>query len=108
MFAPAEKNFSPAPVMTITCTWGYYTNERMKASGWTPAEAGCVGDTESNDGPGAVCFFSRKDLGKEEGLAIIAAEDEKTRETHLFYARIDITPEHQNTSASGGASGNAR
>lgn len=73
----------------------YYTNERMRSAGWTPAEQGCVGDKEENDGPGVACFFSKKAAGKEEGLAIIVAEDEKTKETHIFYARIDITPEHQ-------------
>jgi len=80
---------------------GYYTNDRMKAAGWTPSEKGCVGDNEKNDGPGAACFFTRKGQGKDEGLAIIVAEDDKTKQTEIFYARIDITPDQKDAGASG-------
>jgi hypothetical protein len=69
----------------------YYSNERMKAAGWTPNEKGCVGDTEDQSAHGAVCFYERKDKQKDEGLAIVIAQDEKTRKTNLFYARIDMT-----------------
>jgi hypothetical protein len=69
----------------------FYTNERMKASGWTPSEKGCVGDTEGEKNTGAVCFYQRKDGGKPEGLAIIIAQDEKKKETDIFYARIDLS-----------------
>ncbi len=69
----------------------YYSNERMKAAGWTPSDRGCIGDTEDKDKQGAVCLFKRKDGTKEEGLAIILAQDEKTKKTEIFYARIDLT-----------------
>jgi hypothetical protein len=69
----------------------FYTAERMKASGWTPNDKGCVGDTEDKKNQGAVCFFQRKDGAKQEGLAIIVAEDEKAKLTNIFYARIDMT-----------------
>lgn len=77
----------------------FYTNERMQAAGWTPAEQGCVGDTESRDGLGGTCLFTRKSAGKEEGLAIIVAEDPETSQTHIFYARIDVTPDPRNTTS---------
>ena len=70
----------------------FYTNDRMKSAGWTPNEKGCVGDTEGEKSQGAVCFYQRKDKGLQEGLAIILAQDEKTKETDIFYARIDMTP----------------
>jgi hypothetical protein len=70
----------------------FYSNERMKAAGWTPNEKGCVGDTEGEKSTGAVCFYQRKDKGLQEGLAIILAQDEKTKQTDIFYARIDMTP----------------
>lgn len=76
----------------------FYNNERMKAAGWTPNEKGCVGDTEDKKGQGAVCFFTRKDGNKQEGLAIIVAQDEKTKQTHIFYARIDMTQPAQSPS----------
>lgn len=69
----------------------FYSNERMKTAGWTPNEKGCIGDTEDKKNQGAVCLFTRKDGDKQEGLAIIVAEDEKTKQTSIFYARIDMT-----------------
>lgn len=69
----------------------FYSNERMKAAGWTPSDKGCVGDTEDKESHGAICLFKRKDGNKEEGLAIVVALDEKTKKTEIFYARIDMT-----------------
>ena len=69
----------------------YYTNERMKAAGWTPSERGCIGDTEEKDkSHGAVCLFKRKDGPKEEGLAIVLGQDEKTKKTEVIYVRIEL------------------
>jgi hypothetical protein len=70
---------------------GFYSNDRMKSVGWIPNEKGCIGDTQDEKSQGAICLFSRKDGGKDEGLAIIVAENEKTRTTEIFYARIDLT-----------------
>jgi hypothetical protein len=69
----------------------FYTVERMKATGWTPNEKGCIGDTEDEKNQGVICLYQRKDGEKQEGLAIIVAQDEKTKLTNLFYARIDMT-----------------
>ena len=69
----------------------FYSNDRMKAAGWAANDKGCTGDMEDKKNHGAICFFSRKDTGKEEGLAIIIAQDEKLPETNIFYARIDTT-----------------
>ena len=69
----------------------FYTADRMKTAGWTPHDKGCIGDTEDKKNQGVVCIFQRKDGDKQEGLAIIVAENEKTKQTDLFYARIDMT-----------------
>jgi hypothetical protein len=69
----------------------FYTNDRMKAAGWTPNDKGCVGDSEDSQNHGAMCLFQRKENGKDEGLAIVIAQDEKISETNIFYARIDMT-----------------
>ena len=69
----------------------FYSVERMKAVGWIANDKGCTGDTADSKNHGAVCLFSRKDGGKEEGLAILVAQDEKLPETNIFYARIDTT-----------------
>ncbi|HXM33669.1 MAG TPA: hypothetical protein VN920_00645 [Pyrinomonadaceae bacterium] len=69
----------------------FYNADRMKATGWTANEKGCIGDTEDQKNQGAVCLFQRKDGDKKEGLAIITTEDQKTKQTDIFYARIDLT-----------------
>jgi hypothetical protein len=69
----------------------FYTKERMKLSGWIASEQGCVGDTEDQKSQGAVCSFHRQDGRKKEGLAIVLAQDEKSKQTDIFYARIDLT-----------------
>ncbi|HJP93969.1 MAG TPA: hypothetical protein VJ875_18570 [Pyrinomonadaceae bacterium] len=69
----------------------FYSNDRMKAAGWIANDKGCVGDTEDTKNHGALCIFSRKDGDKEEGLAIVVAQDEKLPETNIFYARIDTS-----------------
>ena len=71
----------------------FYSVERMKSAGWKTDDKGCFGDTEGKKSEGTVCFFTRKDESKEEGLAIILAEDEQSGQTDIFYARIDVTDE---------------
>jgi len=68
----------------------FYTADRMKATGWSPHDQGCMGDTEEKN-QGAVCLFKRKDGDKDEVLAIIVAENEKSKQTDIFYARVDTT-----------------
>jgi hypothetical protein len=68
----------------------FYSNDRMRAAGWTPSDKGCVGDTEDKDTHGAVCLYKRNDGKQEEGLAIVLAQDEKTKKTEIFYARIEL------------------
>jgi hypothetical protein len=69
----------------------FYTIDLMKSAGWSPSQKGCFGDTEDQKNQGAVCLFQRQDGGKKEGLGIIVAEDQKTKQTNIFYARIDLT-----------------
>lgn len=71
----------------------FYSKERMKVAGWIANEKGCTGDTEDTKNHGAVCLYEKKDAGKDEGLAIIVAQDEKLPDTNIFYARIDLTEE---------------
>lgn len=71
----------------------FYTADRMKATGWTTDSGGCTASSPSSGttAGGAFCFFGKKDGGKEYGLAIIAAQDDKSKQTQIFYVRIDIT-----------------
>jgi hypothetical protein len=67
-----------------------YSVRRMKAAGWTAHEAGCVGDSGIEASQGAVCLFVRPNDARENGLAIIVAEEPEKGETHIFYARFDL------------------
>jgi hypothetical protein len=69
----------------------FYAKERMRSTGWVASEQGCVGDMEDQKSQGAVCFFNRQDGKKKEGLAIVLAQDEKSKRTDIFYVRIDLT-----------------
>ncbi len=74
----------------------FYTADRMKSSGWNSNDnMGCTGGTtdssSSTQGAGAFCFFGKTVNGKDTGLAIIVAQDDKTKQTQIFYVRIDIT-----------------
>lgn len=69
----------------------FYTQDRMKSSGWNSDTVGCQGGTGESGSQGAICFYGKKEGDKEFGLAIFIAQDDKTKETHLFYARIDVT-----------------
>ena len=69
----------------------FYTKERMKSAGWVASDRGCICDTEDQKSQGGVCLFNRQDGKKKEGLAIILAQDEKSKQTDIFYARIDLT-----------------
>ena len=71
----------------------FYTKERMKSFGWIASQQGCVGDTQDQKSQGAVCMFNRQDGASNEGLAIVVAQDEKSKQTDIFYARIDLTSE---------------
>jgi hypothetical protein len=69
----------------------FYSRERMNSAGWAPHDQGCVGDNKETEGHGTVCLFTRKDHGKEEGLAIVMSQPEKSGETNIIYARFDMT-----------------
>ena len=70
----------------------FYSAERMQATGWNAESGGCTGNASANPLPqGAFCFFGKKEEGKDIGLAIVITQDDKTRQTQIFYVRIDVT-----------------
>lgn len=69
----------------------FYTVERMTEAGWNTSETnGCMGDTQTAE-VGAICLFGKQSDTQNEILAIVAAQDEATGETAVFFARIDAT-----------------
>jgi hypothetical protein len=76
----------------IKAVQDFYTAERMQASGWNSDSNGCTGNATSDQLPqGAFCIFNKKEDGKELGLAIVVTQDDKTKQTQIFYVRIDLT-----------------
>ena len=70
----------------------FYTDEKMKESGWDAGDMGCIGDAQGGAAAGgAVCFFTKETEGKQEALAIIVAADDTTKKTQIFFARIDLS-----------------
>ena len=68
----------------------FYTKARMKEAGWDTDEKGCIGDTEDQEAHGATCFFKRRTGNLDEGLALIVGQDQKTKQTEIFYVRIEL------------------
>ena len=73
----------------------FYTKERMQAAGWNdPDMPGCTGENPGSSGSanaGGLCLFAKQEGGKGSLLAIIAAEDAKTKQTQLFFTRVSGT-----------------
>jgi hypothetical protein len=72
----------------------FYTEERMKAQGWTAENGGCTAMTGNNSsgGSGGFCLFTKKDGDKDIGLFIFTAKDDKSNQTQLFYVRVTASP----------------
>ena len=70
----------------------FYTKDRMVAAGWdADSSGGCeaqTGQTQSQSGAQDMCFFSKTEGTKEVGLVILMVQDDKTKNTQLFYARV--------------------
>ena len=77
----------------------FYSVERMQANGWKAADLSgtpgsqqsCVGDQSSGNSTGELCVFGKQEGNKEILLAIVVAEDAKTKQADVFYARIDAS-----------------
>jgi len=76
---------------TPTDVMNFYTAARMKASGWEAGDASpCVSGSETGiPQVGAFCVFQKTQNGKQAQLAILAAPDEQTRQTHIFFLRLE-------------------
>jgi hypothetical protein len=78
---------------------GFYTVERMQANGWQAADMSgstqdqlsCVGDTSDGGSAGALCLFAKQQGQQKLLLALVVAQNEQTKQTEVFYARIDVS-----------------
>jgi len=79
---------------------GVYTAERMQSNGWKAADmsgtaqgqSSCVGDQSGDkSSSGALCLFTKEDGAQKPLLAIVVAQNQDTKQTEVFYARIDVS-----------------
>jgi hypothetical protein len=71
----------------------FYTDERMTANGWDPSGGTtCTNSSAqgtSTVGAGAICVFSKQKDNIQ--LAIIASQDDQTKQTNVFFLRLEAS-----------------
>jgi hypothetical protein len=67
----------------------FYTTARMASApyNWSSDASGCTTGQQVIAQAGAFCAFTKQQGDKQIGLLIITAQDEKTKETSVFFLR---------------------
>ncbi len=70
----------------------FYTSQKMKTSGWEAGkDSTCLsGSDQGMTQIGVLCGFTKKAGNQETGLLIIAAPDDQTKQTNVFFLRIEV------------------
>jgi hypothetical protein len=67
----------------------FYTADRMKSSGWDSQDTGgCSASAGTSGVAGGVCVFQQTGGSKNNALMIVIAQDDKTKQTQLFFIRV--------------------
>ena len=71
----------------------FYSNERMTAAGWNlKDEPGCAAGGDATAGGGGFCIFGKgQGTANQKGsvLFIVLAQDDKTKQTQVYYVRLE-------------------
>ena len=73
----------------------FYANEKMVSAGWNGKDQpGCTGGTSDAGLGGAICIFGKGEGPGKGGAALfmMIGQDEKTKQTNIFYVRVEGTP----------------
>jgi hypothetical protein len=74
----------------------FYTSDRMVASGWDQSDQSTCFSGSDQGAPdvGVICVFGKTKTATQTYLAIIASQDASTKQTTLFYLRLEqaVTP----------------
>ncbi|HSE32970.1 MAG TPA: hypothetical protein VLA93_15465 [Pyrinomonadaceae bacterium] len=73
----------------------FYSNERMTSfAKWDPSQKSTCLDGKQYGFSGVACFFMKTENKRGIGLMIVAAQDEKNKQTTVFFVRVetDETP----------------
>src|SRR5215813_3871292 len=85
----------PADVQSI------YTNDRMTSFGnWEASKKSTCIDGKDKGIDGVLCVFQKVADKKQVGLAIIAGQDEKTKQTTVFFLRLEQDADNANSNSS--------
>ncbi len=81
---------------TPTDVQNFYTPDRMTAAGWDPSDSSTCfsGSDQGVSQAGEVCVFSKSQSTSQTYLAIIASQDQTTKQMTVFYLRLEqaVTP----------------
>lgn len=67
----------------------FYTNDRMTSFGnWEPSKRSTCMDGKDQGFNGVLCVFQKVADGNQIGLAIISTQDDKTKQTSVFFLRV--------------------
>ena len=71
----------------------FYTSDRMASSGWDRTkESPCIsGGVQGIPQVGLLCAFAKQQGGTQTQLAIIVTQDDKSKETNIFFLRLEVT-----------------
>jgi hypothetical protein len=79
----------------------FYTNERMSGFGnWEASKESTCVDGKDKGIDGVLCVFQKIADKKQIGLAIVAGQDEKTKQTTVFYLRLEQDVDNASTDSS--------
>jgi hypothetical protein len=78
---------------TLSDVENFYTKARMATTGWQTGDTGtCMAGNEQNlPTVGLLCAFAKKQGAQQTVLAIIAAQDDQTKQTTIFFLRLEET-----------------
>lgn len=69
---------------------GFYTNDRMTSFGnWEASKESTCLDGKESGIDGLLCVYKKTENGKDIGLAIIGMKDDSTKQTNLFFLRVE-------------------
>jgi len=67
----------------------FYSPDRMKSAGWEAADTGsCTVSSDTSSGAGGLCMFSQTSGNQNNALMIVIAQDDKSKQTQLFFIRV--------------------
>ena len=76
----------------------FYTTARMASYGqWKSGDKTSCADGKEKQMNGAVCIFNKTADNKETGLVILAVNDDSTKQTNVFFRRVERPETDANT-----------